>query len=78
MLAGASNLWFAVSASAISIPSGTGRLSALVAERWPQLLPVTSKDILVAFKAAGYLQAFAEWSDDELWNAIEEARSGGG
>ncbi len=78
MLAGASNLWFAVSAAAISIPTGTGRLAALVEERWPQLLPITSKDILVAFKAAGYLQAFAEWSDDELWTAIQEARSGGG
>ena len=77
MLAGASNLWFAVSASAISMPSGTGRLSALVEDRWPQLLPITSKDILVAFKAAGHLQAFAEWSDDELWKAIEDARSGG-
>jgi hypothetical protein len=78
MLAGASNLWFAVSASAISIPGGTGRLTALVEERWPLLLPITSKEILLAFKAAGHLQAFAEWSDDELWEAIQDVRSGTG
>jgi hypothetical protein len=78
MLAGASNLWFAVTASAISIPSGKGRLAQLVQEHWPVLKPITSRDILAAFRAAGHLQPFAEWSEDELWAVLEEARQGGG
>src|SRR5262245_14756781 len=51
MLAGASNLWFAVTASAISIPSGKSRLAHLVQEHWPVLKPITSREILAAFKA---------------------------
>jgi hypothetical protein len=78
MLAGASNLWFAVHAAAISIPSEKGRLVQLVQEKWPELKPITSREILVAFRAAGHLQAFAQWTDDELWNAIDAARKGGG
>jgi hypothetical protein len=74
MLAGASNLWFPVTVSALSLPPGKGGLSELVRERWPQLKAITSKDILAAFRHAGHLDDFAQWTDTELFQGIEAHR----
>lgn len=75
ILAGASNLWFSVTISSLAMPSATGVLAQLVVEHWPKLEPITSLEILAAFSAAGHLQAFASWSNDELWAAIESKRN---
>jgi len=77
ILVGASNLWFSVTASALSIPSDKGRLEQLVRESWPLLDPITSTDILAAFRKAGQLQPFAEWSAEQLWSAIQSRREDG-
>ena len=75
MLAGASNLWFSVTVSALSIPPDQGRLGQVVREQWPILEHVKSTDILAAFRNAGQLQAFAEWSNAQVWQAIEAKRN---
>lgn len=74
MLAGASNLWFPVSLSALSIPSDSGELSQLLEEHWPLLELAVSIEVLTAFRAAGNLDMFAKWKDEELWSAIEAMR----
>lgn len=77
MLSGASNIWFSMTASAITIPSGRGRIDAAIEEHWAQLAPITSRDILAAFRAAGHLQTFDEWALEDIFSAIERKRSGG-
>jgi hypothetical protein len=76
MLSGASNLWFPVNVSALSIPATADRLDQLCVEHWPVLQHVASREILTAFRKAGQLGAFAEWDDDRLWRAIEQRRAG--
>ncbi len=74
MLAGASNLWFSVSLSALSIPSDSGELAQLVEENWHVLEHATTIEILGAFRLAGNLGAFAKWDDDAVWQVMEEKR----
>lgn len=75
MLAGASNLWFAISVSALAMPRGESRLEDLVDEHWPILRAATSREILVAFRDIGKLPTFAEWSIEEIWSAVERRRA---
>jgi hypothetical protein len=37
----------------------------------------TSRDVVAAFRAVGNLKAFNEYSDEEVWTAIETYRTGG-
>ena len=75
---GASNSWFSMSLSALSIPQASSRLAQLVDEHWTTLEKAVSRDVLAAFRAIGQLRPFAAYSDDDLWAAIEEKRGGPG
>jgi hypothetical protein len=75
MLVGASNLWFGIASTALSLPTQTGRLESLVEKHWPVLEKATTREILGAFRAVGNLGAFESWTDDELWQAIEQKRN---
>ncbi|MDM8550841.1 DUF1998 domain-containing protein [Desulfobacterales bacterium HSG2] len=76
-LLGASNGWFPITLSAISIPSSTEKVRQLVEDNWATLKPATSPEILRAFRQTPLLAALAEFSDDEIWNAIEKKRESG-
>jgi hypothetical protein len=78
MLLGASNSWFPVVPSALSIPVGEDRLSQLVNQHWGVLERVTNKDTLRLLRDAGGLRDFAAYTDDQLWEAIERRRQEGG
>lgn len=75
MLVGASNFWFSMSLSALSLPEGADPVAQLVKDHWPILKEVTSPEVLRAFRAAGMLAALAEWSDDQLSEAIQARRA---
>ena len=75
MLAGASNLWFPVSLSALSIPSDSGELAQLVEENWTLLSAASTPDILKAFRDVGNLRPFARWKDEQIWEAVEAKRN---
>ena len=75
LLVGASNLWFGISSTALSLPTQTGRLESLVERHWPVLEKATSREILAAFRDVGTLSAFESWTDDELWAVVEAKRS---
>lgn len=75
MLLGASNMWFPLIVSALSLPTDAGKLETFVEEYWPVLDAANTMDVLKAFRKIGTLQAFAPWSDDELWAAVEARRN---
>lgn len=75
ILLGASNSWFPLTLSALSIPTAVDRLEQLVQEQWTILGKATSKDIVKFARETGQLRAFAQYSDDELWEAVERKRN---
>lgn len=77
MLLGASNSWFPVGRSALSLPRQAGPLAQLVDANWTVLRTVTSPEVLEAFRSIGQLDAFKGVADDELITAIEVRRSSG-
>jgi hypothetical protein len=75
MLLGASNSWFPVRRSALSIPRHANELDEQVDRTWESLLKhVTSAEVLQAFRASGQLEALAAYPDDEVLAAIERRR----
>jgi hypothetical protein len=78
ILLGASNAWFGVRLSVLSIPVATGPLAQKVAERWADLQRVTSPEVLAFARGEPKYAGFAAWTDAELWAAIEAHRSADG
>lgn len=76
MLLGASNSWFGISLSALSIPTYADPLPQLVEDKWVLLQHVTSKEVLAAFRLVGNLKGFEEYDDAAVWKAIEAKRAG--
>src|SRR5205807_8638622 len=64
-----------VTLSALSIPTASNRLAQLVEEHRTVLEKVTTRDRLEFSRETGQLRAFVEYSDDDLWAAIESHRS---
>ena len=78
ILQGASNSWFPIIVSAMSVPQATDKLGQLVEDNWAVLEKAASKEIVAAFRSIGQLKDFAKYTDAEVWEAIEKKRSGGG
>ena len=76
MLAGASNLWFPLSISALSLPADVNELPNLLEEHWPVLQEVEDLGGLKLLRKIGQLQPFSRWTDEELWEALGEKNSG--
>lgn len=77
MLLGASNSWFPVALSAISIPShDEGELRRLVEERWAVLKDAGSAAVIGFLRAQGQLGALASFSDEEILDEIGAQASG--
>ncbi|BAU14387.1 hypothetical protein LEP3755_49340 [Leptolyngbya sp. NIES-3755] len=75
ILLGASNSWFPITLSALSIPSAVDQLAQLVEKHWTVLEKATSPEILAAFRSIGQLKDFPKYSDEELWAQIQQKRS---
>jgi hypothetical protein len=76
MLQGASNLWFPVLISALSVPQASDDLGRLVEENWVVLEKATSLDVLKAFRLIGQLKDLSKYTDDQIWTAIQNRRNG--
>ena len=72
---GASNSWFPVILSTVAIPEATAKLDLLVEENWATLQYATSTEVVSAFRNAGQLGAFTQYSQDQVWDAIQRKRS---
>jgi hypothetical protein len=75
ILLGASNSWFPIVLSVLSVPSKSGKLEQLVEAHWAVLSQATGRDIVAAFRAIGQLRAFAPYTDDQVWQALEAHRT---
>ena len=76
ILQGASNCWFAVMISALSVPQATNKLAQLVDENWAVLEKAQTQEVVSAFRAIGQLKDFGKYTDDEIWAAMEKKRQG--
>ncbi|MCT7992564.1 DUF1998 domain-containing protein [Laspinema olomoucense] len=80
LLLGASNSWFSMTLSALSIPTGSGQLAQLVEQNWAALSKANSQDtlqvLLSALQSMGQLQDFAQYPLEEIWKTIQQQQSG--
>jgi len=76
LLLGASNSWFSITLSSLSIPRASSKLDQLVEEYWHLLSDVTSlKDLKLArklYSKTGQCAELAPFSDKDIWRAIQE------
>lgn len=73
---GASNSWFGVTMSALSIPTGSKRITQLVEHYWHDLAEAESEREVKLIRKP--LKELAEFSDSALWETIQERRSAAG
>jgi hypothetical protein len=78
ILLGASNSWFPMILSVLSVPAESGELEQLVESHWVILDKATSTDMIGFARGIGQLPAFAKYSDDQVWQAVQARRLGGG
>lgn len=82
LLLGASNLWFGVTRSVLSIPASTDPCEQAVAECWSAIedpdAPITSlAEFDLVVKRDARLRKLRGFPSAQVWRAIERARSGG-
>ncbi len=81
ILLGASNSWFPTALSALSIPRSVDKLGKLIEEQWAELKDSDDLDELRLLrkriqKFQSLIPLFSEYSDEQIWTAIEAKRSG--
>jgi hypothetical protein len=79
VLLGASNSWFPVTMSVLSIPAAAGKIPQLVADLWAQFEDVESREVLKVvlkvLKKEGKLPNATEEDRDAFWREIEAVRA---
>jgi hypothetical protein len=78
LVVGASNQWFAQTMSALAVPpTGASELAAKVLQQWEELSKIESQaEVPISRKFSPVLQQqFVKWTDDELWEAIQQHRT---
>jgi len=75
---GASNLWFPVVISALSVPLAADDLGRLIEENWAVLEKATSLDVLKAFRGIGQLKDLSKYADERIWKKLQEKKAGAG
>ncbi len=78
ILLGASNSWFPLQRSALSIPAAADRLGQLVDEHWAVLDKVQSLQNIELLRQVGQLRPFTDYSDEQIWEAVQDRAAGDG
>ena len=73
-LLGASNSWFPLVMSVLSIPRAADRLSRLVEERWADPKDISSLEIAQWATAPSRMPHFVDFSAQEIWDAIQSKK----
>jgi hypothetical protein len=76
ILLGASNSWFPIMLSALSIPTKSGKLGQIIERYWPALQSITSEEMLRGalpmLRAMGQAAELAPYSQEEIWSNIQQ------
>ncbi len=76
ILLGASNSWFPMMLSALSIPTTTDKLGQLIEQNWAELEECESaREIKLKRKL---LRGLSAYSDEQIWEAVEKKKGGEG
>jgi hypothetical protein len=74
ILLGASNSWFPVTLSALTIPGTTDKLGQLVEQNWTELSECESvREVKLKRKL---LRGMAAYTEDQIWTAVEKRKAG--
>jgi Domain of unknown function (DUF1998) len=80
ILLGASNSWFPIRLSALSLPSNSDRLGELVEKNWPALEGASTIDALTAIlqtlRALGQMPELLKHPPADIWERIRNKREG--
>lgn len=74
ILLGASNSWFPLVMSALSIPSSEDKLLLLIEENWKDLKDIPSLDVVRYVTAPSRMPALIGFTAEQIWAAIESRR----
>lgn len=77
MLLSASNTWFPLVFSALSLPTATDTLGQLVEAHWSTLASVESLPDIALLRRIRLLERFTTYSDEEIWHKVERKKSTG-
>jgi hypothetical protein len=77
LLQGASNAWFPVMLSALSVPQSSNLLRQLVTDHWAELYDLEGEADIAKMRRRNLLRDFSAVSDAELWVAIQEKQAEG-
>lgn len=81
ILLGATNSWFPVTLSVLAIPQVGSPLAQLVADGWAFFEDVTSAAevtfVVKTLKKTGQIPGIGQFTDEQIWSAIETHRTGG-
>jgi hypothetical protein len=76
ILLGASNSWFPILLSALSIPSRSTRLEQLLEQQWTDFETIRDVSDFALLRRFGSLREFDEFTDEQIWQALERMRVG--
>lgn len=77
MLQGASNSWFPVMLSALSVPQSSNLLKQLVIDNWSDLYDIEGEKEIAKLRRRNLLREFSDYSEAELWDAIQQKKAEG-
>ena len=77
MTQGASNTWFPILLSALSIPQSSNLLKQLVTDHWSDLYDIEGEADIAKLRRRNLLRDFSDYPDADLWAAIRERQAGG-
>lgn len=75
ILLGASNSWFPLTLSALSIPQATDRLAQLIDKYWSTLTLASTIEVLYALRQAGTLPELSGYSDEDVFRKVAAKRA---
>jgi MrfA Zn-binding domain len=77
LLQGASNSWFPLMLSVLSVPQSADLLKQLVTDFWSDLYDIESEGEIAKLRRRNLLREFSEYSGGDLWAAIEDKKNEG-
>jgi len=76
ILLAASNSWFPLVFSSLSIPVAVDTLGQLIEAYWSTLQGAESVQDVAAFRRIRLLERFSLYSDDEIWTKVKQKKTG--